>query len=418
MAIIRYKRTTDDNSCYKIGKMILTSLNAKSVFIFSTLAGVVLATNNLRELRTHNKNDDLHTVESLPSYQGPTITLDKDAYAEGEDITVTFSVGAPTDKFYNSVDAPSLDLDFDYPKWKIGLFMRDADPQGGSLEPIVSINLCGAMDCDADNLNYEDYASSVTFGDEYESLMQGVWPVKMNDYGTGLDAYVLDADGAAAIGPFEFELFDKENENDSSVTETKTKSSTLVKENSTPKPPSKPMSALAKYSRADMKDTGIKRKHMNKAATTAAKLHDGNGLMSSLNVPSNTNHSKDTKVTQGFTEKNVIKAEKKEYQEDEPITITYSLDDEFKNVDKSKWTVGIFTSQIQPHGGTVEAIASIPISDGVGQVTFGRHTTEAIKGSWPMNFIYWGHDFHAYVLDDNGATILGPSSIFSVVTGM
>ena len=406
MAIIRYKRTTaDDNSCYKIGKMILT-MNAKSIFIFSTLAGVVLATNNLRELRTHNKNDDLHTVESLPSYQGPTITLDKDAYAEGEDITVTFSVGAPTDKFYNSVDAPSLDLDFDYPKWKIGLFMRDADPQGGSLEPIVSINLCGAMNCDADNLNYEDYASSVTFGDEYESLMVGSWPVKMNDYGTGLDAYVLDANGAAAIGPFEFELV-----------ETKTKSSTLVKENSTPKPPSKPMSALAKYNRADMKDTGIKRKHINKAATTAAKLHDGNGLVSSLNIPSN-NHSKDTKATRGFTEKNVIKAEKKEYQEDEPITITYSLDDEFKTVDKSKWTVGIFTSQIQPHGGTVEAIVSIPISDCVGQVTFGRHTSEAIKGSWPMNFIYWGHDFHAYVLDDNGATILGPSKTFSVVTGM
>lgn len=406
MAIIRYKRTTsDDNSCYKIGKMILT-LNAKSIFIFSTLAGVVLATNNLRELRTHNKNDDLHTVESSPSYQGPRITLDKDAYAEGEDITVTFSVGAPTDKFYNSVDAPSLDLDFDYPKWKIGFFMRDADPQGGSLEPIVSINLCGAMNCDADNLNYEDYASSVTFGDEYESLMVGSWPVKMSDYGTGLDAYVLDANGAAAIGPFEFELV-----------ETKTKSSTLVKENSTPKPPPKPMSALAKYNRADMKDTGIKRKHINKAATTAAKLHDGNGLVSSLNVPSN-NHSKDTKATPGFTEKNVIKAEKKEYQEDEPITITYSLDDEFKTVDKSKWTVGIFTSQIQPHGGTVEAIVSIPISDGVGQVTFGRHTTEAIAGSWPMNFIYWGHDFHAYVLDDNGATILGPSPIFSVVTGM
>lgn len=392
--------------------MILT-LNAKSIFIFSTLAGVVLATNNLRELRMQGKDVELRNEELSSSYQGPMITLDKDAYAEGEDITVTFSVGAPTDKFYNSVDAPSLDLDFDYPKWKIGLFMRDADPQGGSLEPIVSINLCGAMNCDADNLNYEDYASSVSFGDSYSALMQGVWPVKMNDYGTGLDAYVLDADSAAAIGPFEFELFDKEKENDS----TKTKSSTLMKENSTPKPPSKPMSALAKYNRADMKDTGIKRKHMNKAATTAAKLHDGNGLVSSLNVPSN-NHSKDTKATPGFTEKNVIKAEKKEYQEDEPVTITYSLDDEFKNVDKSKWTVGIFTSQIQPHGGTVNAIVSIPISDGVSQVTYGKHTAEAIKGSWPMNLIYWGHDFHAYVLDDNGATILGPSSTFSVVPEM
>src|SRR5210317_1655011 len=69
MAIIRYKRTTDDNSCYKIGKMILTSLNAKSIFIFSTLAGVVLATNNLRELRTHHKDDGLDQTISPPSYQ-------------------------------------------------------------------------------------------------------------------------------------------------------------------------------------------------------------------------------------------------------------------------------------------------------------------------------------------------------------
>lgn len=398
MTIIR-KRTAD-NTGYKIGNMILT-LSAKHIFVFSALVGGVLATNNLRQLKTRHNSDEVHK-SAASSYHGPSITLDKDFYDEGEDITVSFSVGRPNDVFFSSSDAPSLNLDFNYPKWRVGLFMRDADPQGGTLEPIVGINLCGAMNCDPDNLDFEAYTSSVTFGSEFESLMEGEWPVKMNDYGQGLDAYVLDANGAAAIGPFEFEIHSKE------------------------KPKPKKLSGLAKYSHADLKDSARQHTGINNAAKTAAKLHEANGLVSPLRIPSHS--SKDTKTASSSNtsiKKNTISAEKKEYQDNEQVLINFSLDDIFKNDDKSKWRIGIFAANTRPHGGTVDPIVSIPICGGKectdtvgttnGHVTFGYNTVEAIEGYWPMNFAEWGNEFNVFVLDDSGATILGPERI-SVVS--
>jgi hypothetical protein len=395
MKFIRKRNT--DNTCYKIGNMILT-LNVKNIFLFSALVGGVLATNNFRQLKTRHSDKATATTSS---YQGPSITLDKETYDEGEDITVYFSVGRPNDEFYSSADAPSLNLDFNYPKWRIGLFMRDADPQGGSLEPIVGINLCGALNCDPNNLDFEAYTSrSVTFGSEFESLLDGKWPVKMNDYGQGLDAYVLDAKGAAAIGPFEFEIHKKEMEE-----------------------VPKKLSGLAKYNHADMKDTARQHTGTSKAALTAAKLHDANGLVSPIHAAP---HGEGTKTaSKTSVEKNYIFAEKKEYQADEPVSITFSLDDVFKNEDKFKFRVGIFPSTTQPHGGTVDPIASIPIcgekdcadmaGTTEGQVTFSRKTTEAIKGHWPIDFNKWGNEFNVFVLDDIGATILGPEKI-SILT--
>ena len=423
---------------------MILSLNVKNIFIFAVIVGGVLATNNIRELKESSNYDDSSNsdtetavvteaaeVVATPSYayQGPSITLDKEIYDEGEDITVSFSVGRPNDKYYSSTDAPSLNLDFNYPKWRIGLFMRDADPQGGSLEPIVGINLCGAMNCDPNNLNFQDYTSSVTFGFEYESLMDGRWPVKMNDYGSGLDAYVvrscslrvlltenlntfhtnislfisylltsqLDANGAGAIGPFEFEIHSNEK----------------------PKPKKK-LSGLSKYNHAHKKDTGRKRNGINKAALTGAKLHDTNGLVTNLPV----SNGKDTKSGSSINksaEKNTISAEKKEYQENEQVSISYSLDDIFKNEDKSKWRIGFFPSNTLPHGGDIDPIVSIslcgekecPNTVGTldGRVTFGREAAEAIEGDWPIDFNEWGNKLNVFVLDDSGATILGPETI-------
>ena len=337
------------------------------------------------------------------SYQGPSITLNKESYAEGEDITVSFSVGRPNDKFFSSSDAPSLNLDFNYPKWRIGLFMRDADPQGGSLEPIVGINLCGAMNCDPNTLDFEAYTSSVTFGSEFESLMHGKWPVKTNDYGQGLDAYVLDAHGAAAIGPFEFEIHDKDDQDQQQQQQKK-------------------ISPLAKYNHAHMKDS---KKHtgVSKAAATAAKLHDANGLVSPIHPAAHNKDKKTASSANTYAMKNSILAEKKEYQEDEPVSITFSLDDVFKDEDKSKWRIAVFSSTTSPHGyggNWVDPLVSIPICgekdcpDTIGttegQVTFSRNS-DAIKGYWPINFDEWGNEFNVFVLDDSGATILGPEKI-------
>ena len=163
-------------------------------------------------------NDMDHGGDEVPNAP-PSLTLNKAIYAEDEPITVSYTVGSPKDPYYSLLPATSLKLDFEYPKWSIGLFMRDADPQGGSLQPLVSINLCRAMGCDPNDLSYMSYSSIVTFGDEYCHAMQGQWPLLVSEYGTGYDAYVLDGKGAAASGPLEFNISDEGIKQESRPTE-------------------------------------------------------------------------------------------------------------------------------------------------------------------------------------------------------
>ena len=86
------RKRNSDNTCYKIGSMIL-SLNVKNIFIFAVIVGGVLATNNIRELKESNNYDDSSKsdteaaevteateVVAAPSYQAPSITLDKEVY--------------------------------------------------------------------------------------------------------------------------------------------------------------------------------------------------------------------------------------------------------------------------------------------------------------------------------------------------
>ncbi|KAL7461290.1 hypothetical protein ACHAXS_001712 [Conticribra weissflogii] len=154
--------------------------------------------------------DELETLykEETYGYQHPHLTLNKPVYNENEAITISFSVGSPNDPFYKSSLAPTQEVDFNYPEWTVGLFMRDADPQGGKLKPIVSIKLCGQYECDPGIVSYSAYSSSVTFDGEgdFADAMYGKWPLLVGTYGTGFDAFLLDGRGAAALGPVEFNI--------------------------------------------------------------------------------------------------------------------------------------------------------------------------------------------------------------------
>jgi len=146
----------------------------------------------------------------------PSLSLDKTSYIEADPISVSFSIGAPSHPYYSSSDAPSQNLDRDYPNWSVGLFMRDADPQGGSLAPLVRTRLCAALAdgcaaADQDPAAYTDLR--VEFGSAWGRRMDGLWPLQVGDYGTGFDAYVLDGHGAAAIGPLSFEIHTGDGEN-------------------------------------------------------------------------------------------------------------------------------------------------------------------------------------------------------------
>ncbi len=122
---------------------------------------------------------------------GGYVALDKTKYDESESITVNFAL--PPGGGGDGYDA-----------WSVGLFMRDADPQGGTLPPIVSILVRDADGCARGEIDVCAGRRNVTFGDGARGTMRGAWPVEVKDYGVGFDAWVLDGRGAAAIGPAEF----------------------------------------------------------------------------------------------------------------------------------------------------------------------------------------------------------------------
>jgi hypothetical protein len=121
------------------------------------------------------------------------VTLDKSEYDESESIVVAFVLPHPP---------ISVDDDDDYAN--VGLFMRDADPQGGALSPIVSVLVRDADGCDPDEVKLCAGRRNVTFGNERRYAMVGTWPIEVKDHGVGYDAWVLDGMGRAAIGPAEF----------------------------------------------------------------------------------------------------------------------------------------------------------------------------------------------------------------------
>jgi len=118
-----------------------------------------------------------------------TITSDKPEYELDESVTVDFTIDAS--------QHPQLT------KYKIGIFMRMAHPQGGALDPVVSLPLPLAESHNDRGVS----AGSVTFSSEsMEDLLIGSWPIDLYQWGTGFDAYVLDGDGNDVVGPVRFNI--------------------------------------------------------------------------------------------------------------------------------------------------------------------------------------------------------------------
>jgi hypothetical protein len=371
-------------------------------------------------------------VESSANLE-PSLTLSKPIYTEDESITVNFSVGSPYHAYYSSPSAPSKRVDTNYPQWSIGLFMRDADPQGGTLAPIVSINICGALgkDCDANNRDYASYQElSVTFGSEFLDVMQGTWPLEVSRYGTGFDAYVLDGRGAAAIGPLEFYISQDEEEVDTAHSYRKNggavyKPSVSNNEESSEQPAApahKSTNPLLKYHKGTKKST--ERTHATvakaKAAAQNSKIINANGLeMSSNAIPSSPSIHKVASTPEETSTKTEgsLTSNKSEYEDDESVSINFSFTPTSEEVDLSNYKIGIFMRMAHPQGGSLDPVVSLPLCssttaascDGTGSVTFGSETMDQMTGSqWPMDLYEWGTGFDAYVLDESGDDVLGP----------
>lgn len=382
----------------------------------------------------------------------PSLTMDRGIYLEDEPIIVTFAVGSPSHPYYSSSDAPSLigSLDLDYAKYSIGLFMRDADPQGGTLAPIVSINACAAFgeDCDVDDNSYVSYGNvDVTFGSDYLDTMSGQWPLEVSSYGTGFDAYVLDGKGAAAIGPLEFYV---RNEHDEDVDTTHSYNSSgpakyhatgagaSSVENEEDEMPSSSISSrvanspLMKYQKGTKKATERTHASVAKGVATSkanTKIMSGNNNVEMM-MPVVAAGMAISEMGEGGEEEattplGTIASDKGEYEYDDSVTIDFSLiasqeEEEEEDNMMSKYRIGIFMRMAHPQGGELEPVVSLPlcpeggggctVDDAdrlttMGSVTFSSETMDMM---WPIDLYQWGTGFDAYILDETGDDVVGP----------
>lgn len=86
------------------------------------------------------------------------------------------------------------------------------------------------------------------------------------------------------------------------------------------------------------------------------------------------------------------------------------------NVDS--WSVGIYMHMSDPQGGALPPIVSLKPdmeygrdSSMSGSVTFGSDVVQFMEGSdpsWPLDTIEYGTGFDVWLLDENGAAIIGP----------
>ena len=134
-----------------------------------------------------------------------TLTSNKQIYEENEAVSFSFTI-ANTDED-----------DEDLTKYKIGFYMRMAHPEG--LDPIVSLPLCSNTLNDSMSSNCASLdggaatIGSVTFSSQTMEEMSfhsdsnsRSWPIDLYEYGTGMDAYILDGSGKNVVGPSKFRM--------------------------------------------------------------------------------------------------------------------------------------------------------------------------------------------------------------------
>lgn len=141
---------------------------------------------------------------TIPSEESSTtlptdVTTTTNEDAQGEDELEEGPPDMIDPELEEVIDRDDLSL------YKIGIFMRMARPQGGKLEPLVSVPLCGQVDCSTFTVD-QLKAGSVTFGASHLSSMTGEWPLNTGEHGTGFDIWVLNGRGEEVAGPTEFAI--------------------------------------------------------------------------------------------------------------------------------------------------------------------------------------------------------------------
>jgi len=299
---------------------------------------------------------------------------------------------------YPSLESPDdpLEVNFELPAssgvavndnsdWVIGIYMRMENPQGGKLEPITRIKLCGKNECHHDEYLplVGEQMGQVTFHSSTTEFMTGRsspgWPLSLTEWGDGFDVYVEDESGVAIIGPIPFNIDEPEDEE--VVTGTQ-----------------------------EDKDSYTRSQQTAVSSSSATTLSES-----------------------------TLTTTKTDYDEGEDVAVTFVLESDltsiYSDADLTGWSIGIYMRMSRPQGGAKAPIVSIPlcgsaasrdnfdvnscavddISDHEGHLVFGDVDTMMFKdGDWPMDSTMTGTGYDLYMLNRNGEGVIGPI-MFNIV---
>jgi hypothetical protein len=349
-------------------RAVLLALAACSA---ATAGGTKESSRSISYLRRRTQVElDASDLENMPDYE-PDYTIDAiqaaPALLEGIDprgyVELDKTVLQDVDESIRvSFELPASALaQTDHSSWTVGIYMRRARPQDGSLEPITALPLCGLETClREDNLHDGSIQEGhVTFGMSTATAMTGQspgWPLSLNDYGTGFDVFILDENGSAVTQePVTFTVVPPVEEG--------------------------PEHHVSKYD------------------------HTHNNYHTYSSSPS---------ATVETVPMSTVVTDYNSYKPEDAITVNFDLTDDL--TPKEDWSIGIFMHMANPQGGDLEPIVSLPLCaecdssniPSVGDVDFSSSNLVGVE-QWPLDLIEYGTGFDVWVLDGEGAGMVGPS---------
>jgi len=323
----------------------------------------------------------------------PTLTIEKIHYGQHEPLRVSFTSGG-----------------LDASNWKIGIYLHDADPQDGALDPMMSIEACphelDGLVCTEGVVEFSD-SRDMEF--DYTDRL-ATWPLHVE---LAYDFQLLNEDGYQMAWDVPMFIIDEDSIPEDSYT--------YVDEQSTPEDSmeyddeeSTPEDSTVDTPEEPMEDTP------EVPMVDTPEEHMVN--TSEESVVSETAIYVDEAVVPG--ELPTITVEKMRVIPDEPIVVSFTSG----GVDASNWRIGIYPRMADPQDGALRPIVSLPAcpSEAESPCTEGsvefRDPSEmefgdsayldGRGGDWPLE-PQFGYDVQ--LLNENGSAMAWPPAMFDFI---
>ena len=348
-------------------------------------------------------------------------------YFSGDDVTVSFRTAPLED--YTNLGHNITNVD----DWKLGIFMRMGHPQQGRLEPIVSLK--------PTTYGAEVLEGSATFGASTQSNFGGTdattWPLNLNSYGTGYDAWLLDENGAELLGPYPFSVKPTEEMVEAQEAEDEERASAHKHGIAAHSKASKTQEAYTADGKPSSKG-GKEQPAGSSALDEKPNSKAGKDQDDKEDKDAELGVGKDGAKVLGTYESleedsYIIDTNKYAYSPTDSVSISFELGDVSSILaanngtegnDITEWTIGIYMRMANPQDGDLDPLVSLPLC-GLGDcsavdpttltsgtVTFGSANVYDMDGTfadWPLDLNEYGTGYDVWLLNGAGVGLAGPT---------